>query len=66
MIAKVSCIYSCDCKEKGMACATCEYFDDGDYEALSLREYYESLVEARLDYLEMIEEYTDGNDEVIV
>lgn len=49
-----------------MACVTCEYFDDGDYEALSLREYHESLVESWLDYLEMIEEYTDGNDEVIV
>lgn len=48
-----------------MACATCEYFDDGNYVRVGFKEYLRCIVEAQLEYLEMINDYADGNDEVI-
>ena len=62
----VSCIYSDKCPDVGIPCAMCEYFDSGDYTGLMYKEYLRCIIEAQLEYLEIIKEYSDGNDEVVV
>ena len=62
MIAGVSCIYHDECPDVGMSCVTCEFYDSGDYDAIGYREYLRCLVEAQLEYLEIIKDYSDGNE----
>lgn len=66
MIEGVSCIYCEKCPDVGLSCASCEYYDDGNYARIAYTEYLRCIVEAQLEYLEMINDYADGNDEVIV